>query len=272
MPKEWYDRAAIKAENYESKDRMNLDLRIVADKKPYFMRYIYPTLMRQYNTYMTNTKKKALREFRITIEELCEKEKGGCLSDKERVFLRYYRIKMPVGTNDCVMNRICKRIESEFDMYISRRSAEHEFDYTIMKSGLEYSQSQYNAIYKLYVEYNKRVRDYMQFAKKERIDEDESANTRLVMVADFKRECRLVCSNKYMLSDILLDICYQREGSKQFAWDIAGEEIVENLIHKNGGYISLPVKDKNGDVMFGGESYSFVRKRIGGDSNEYCSE
>ncbi len=272
MPKSWYDRAYVRNTYGDDEEKVQFAMKIVADKKPYFMRYIYPTLMRQYTTYVSNTNKKALREFRLTIDELIEKERAGGLSDEEREFLHYYRIKTPVGVHDCVMNRICRRFEDEFDGYITRHNSDVEFDYTIMKSGVEYTQTQYNAILRLYEAYNKRMQDYMQYAKKERLDEDENMNHRYVMVQDFRRECQIVCSNKSQLCDILLDICYQKEGSKQFVWDMASDEIIDALVRNNGGYISFPARDDNGDVLFGGERFSFARKQIGGEADEYSAE
>ena len=62
MPKGWYDRVAAKGDDGDDEATVQLNLRVVADKKPYFMRYIYPSLMRKYNTYISNTNKKALRE------------------------------------------------------------------------------------------------------------------------------------------------------------------------------------------------------------------
>jgi len=179
---------------------------------------------------------------------------------------------MPVGVHDCVMNRICRRFEQEFDGYIARHSGDFEFDYRIMKSGQDYTTTQYNAVLQLYNAYNRRAQDYMQYAKKERVDDDENANQKSVMIQEFKSECQSVCSNNLQLCDILLDICYQKEGSKQFVWDIASEEIIENLLNRNDRYISYPVLNAEGDVEFGGERFSFSIKQIGGDADEHCVE
>ena len=271
MPKEWYDRNSNRSCDIEDEVQRQFNLRVIADRKPYFMRYIYPTMMKQYNTYISNTNKKAIREFRLTIDELSEKPTDE-LTDDERNFIRYYHAKMPVGVHDCVMNRICRRFEQEFDGYIARHRGDFEFDYRIMKSGQDYTTTQYNAVVQLYNAYNRRAQDYMQYAKKERIDDDENANQKSVMIQEFKSECQSVCSNNLQLCDILLDICYQREGSKQFVWDVASEEIIENLLNKNDGYISYPVLDTEGDVEFGGERFSFSIKQIGGDVDEHSVE
>lgn len=68
MPRTWHDRhAANKIEDDELRDFYRS---IVADKKPYFMRYIYPALMKQYNQYIKNTNRNCLREFQMTVDEL----------------------------------------------------------------------------------------------------------------------------------------------------------------------------------------------------------
>ena len=68
MPRSWHDRHA--ANTIEVDEIRRFYNRIVADKKPYFMIYIYPSLMKQYNTYIKNTNKNALREFRLSVDEL----------------------------------------------------------------------------------------------------------------------------------------------------------------------------------------------------------
>lgn len=270
MPKEWYDRGTAK-KSYTIPSERAFNLRILADKKPYFMRYIYPSLMKQYNTYIKDTNRSALREFRRTVDELIELPESE-LDQREKDFIRYYKSRMPVGIHDCVMNRICRRFEKEFDGYIGRYSDEEDFDYTIMKSGVDYSPAQYNAILKIYETYKRRVQDYMQYIRYERADDVDLADQRRLMIREFEADCFSACSDSACLCDIILDICYQHEGSKQFAWDICSHEIIENLISRNDGNISFPIIDPDGDIEFGGERFSFITTKIGGDANEHYSE
>ena len=167
------------------------------------MRYIYPDLMNQYNTYIKNTGKKCIREFRCTIEELAAKKETE-LSPSESTFINYYNERMPVGAHPCVMNKICRRFEEAFDNYFTKNIPDSEFDYGIMKSGQEYTASQYNAIAKLHEQYTRRLQEYMQFSKRERVDEDESMVRRSLMVREFKIECEKICSNSSQLCDIIL--------------------------------------------------------------------
>ncbi len=260
MPKEWHDRHSVNT--IEDTDKRRFYQKLVADKKPYFMRHIYPALMKQYNTYIKNTNKSAMREFQMTVDEMLELPVEN-LTNRQRDFLRYYHSRMPVGDHDCVMNRICRRFENEFDGYLGRHNADTEFDYTIMKSGTEYSKSQYNAILKLYENYNKRLRSYAVFANYERVDEYDSFSRMFEMKTEFIGECTKICQNRFALCDIILDICYRRSSTKRFAWEMCGDEIIQNLLAKNENFITYPTLDNTGDIQFAGNRFSIIKQKIG---------
>lgn len=164
------------------------------------------------------------------------------------------------------MNRICRRFEKEFDGYLGRHNADADFDYTIMKSGIEYSRSQYNSILRLYESYNKRLRSYAVFASYERVDEYDTFAKMLEMRTEFIQECTRVCQNRFTLCDIVLDICYRRSSTKRFAWEMCGSEIIQNLSNRNDGLISYPTLDADGDISFGGNRFSLKTKKIGGEA------
>lgn len=252
MPREWHDRHAVNA--IQDQGVQSLYRSIVADKKPYFMRYIYPSLMKQYNTYIKKTDRNALREFQMTVAELKSIHPDE-LTDRQKEFLRYYDLRMPVGTNNCVMNRICKRFEETFEGYICKH-INSKFDYTIMKSNTEYSSRQFAAIKRLYDSYNKRLSNYAIFAEYERVDNANFMAAVSGMYEDFKTECIKTCPNRFALCDIILDICYSRSATKKFAWGMCGTEIIRNLLVLNNYKISYPIPADDGDIVYCGNTYS----------------
>lgn len=262
MPKEWHDRAAVRNMEFPTAETAQLYTNILADKKPYFMIYIYPTLMRQYETYTKNTNKKCIREFRMTLSELLDKTTH---TQSEERFIEYYLQKMPVGTSKCVMNKICKKIEDHFDNLLQQCNSETKFDYNILKYEEDYCAAQYNAILALYQDYMKKIQDYMQYVMSERVDADESSSQRGLMVQTFQRECVVACPNRKKLCNIVLDICYKKSCSKQFAWDICGEDIINNLLIKNNHTIYYPVMNDSGDIEFSGKKFILHNKQIGVD-------
>ena len=261
MPKTWHDRHAIGKIEDETVRLFYKD--IVADKKPYFMRYIYPALMRQYNTYIKNTNRNALREFQLTVDEMLAMPSES-LSERQLEFLRYYKQRLPVGTSDCVMNKICRRFENEFDGTVRRHSGSGKFDYTFMKSTKPYTATLFYSIRKIYDEYNHRLQTYKVFANYERLDKAELSAELSMMDSEFKKECAELCPDREMLCNIILDICYGKNSTKKFAWGVCGEVIINNLLEKNSGKISFPVLDPDGEFTYCGEKYSVITKEMEG--------
>lgn len=259
MPRSWHSRHdAAKIDDEHARE---LSRSIVADKKPYFMCYIYPALMKQYNTYIKNTDRNALREFQMTVEEMCEIPESE-RTERQNEFLSYFYQKMPVGIGDCVMNKICRRFENAFDGYIGKHNAAVKFDYRFMRSGAEYTPKQYNTIRRLRDDYNRRLSSYAVLADYERIDEYDSHANLSMMNEEFRKECSVVCPDSRALCDIILDICYTKSSTKRFAWSMCGEEIIHNLLDVNDGRISFPVIDACGELEYCGNRFTVETKRI----------
>lgn len=260
MPRTWHDRhAANKIEDDELRDFYRS---IVADKKPYFMRYIYPALMKQYNQYIKNTNRNCLREFQMTVDEL-RMVPADELTERQSDFLRYYDYRMPVGTGECVMNKICKRFEQEFDGYIRKHNSKIKFDYTIMKNASEdYTTTQYRAIKKLYEDYNKKMQSYTVFAQSEKIDKYDAFTELSEMNTEFRKSCDIICQNESALCNIVLDLCYQKSSSKRFAWNMCGSEIIHNLLLNHNHTVNFPTLDADGDIEYCGERFKIVSKKL----------
>lgn len=262
MPKFWYDyhaNALPDGSNEHDEKIRSFNLSILADKKPYFMRYIYPDVMKQYNSYVRNTNVKCNMLFRMPIDELCCMNEED-LTKEQKDFIRFYRHRMPVSTYDSVMNRICRRVEYLLSMQLKLYVSEGDFDYSVLKSGVEYTKHQYNSILQFYRQHISKIQEYSQLDLRKVSIESNPALRRENDIRLFKSMCFSVCSNTSQLCDIIVDICYSREGSKQFAWDICSSEIIANLLKNNNNIVTMPIIDDNGDIAFRGNLYSMLTK------------
>ena len=259
MPRYWHDRR--EASKLEDPEQRNFCRSIVADKKPYFMRYIYPALMKQYNTYIKNTNINAMREFHLSVDEL-EEIPEDQRTERQNEFLQYYHRWMPVGVGDCVINRICRRFEEEFDGYVGRKNAETEFDYTILKSDVEYLPRHYQIIKNLMDSYNRRVVNFLSYANTVRIDEYDAFEELEEMEASFRRECAAICPDSRVLCNVVLDLCYTRNKTKRFAWSMCGDEIIRNLLEKNHYMIRYPTLSEDGELAYGGYRFTMEEKEM----------
>ena len=255
MPKEWYDYRFAK-----NTDKSEFNIRILADKKPYFFIYNYPYLMRRYKKYMSDVNKNCLIRFGLDVKELIKKEDRN---EYEEQFLKYYYIKMPIFNNNSVMNRICWKIEKEFDGFKSVGTKEQDlFDCSILKSLTKYSKKRFADIKIVYEDYNIKLREHAQSSSKSKIDKDEEKTKRIVFKENFKKQAQEICNNEDELCNIVVDLCYKNNYSKQFAWDICGDVIIKNLLIRNNNIVQYPIADDKGNIEFGGEKFSMFVKDL----------
>lgn len=265
MLKEWHDYHECNRIWDDNKRRFYKS--IVADKKPYFMRYIYPALMKQYNTYIKNTDRNAMREFQKNVHELemipdCQK------TERQKEFLRFFNKMVPVGMGDCVMNKICRKFEKEFDGYVGRKNSTTDFDYMIMRSDAEYLPKQFQSIKRIFEDYNRKIASFVVFSTYERVDSDDAYQTLQTMDNEFRKECEKICPNSKALCNIVLDLCYTRNSTKRFAWSMCGADIIENLLDKNDRTIRYPTLCADGDIEFGGNRFTVETKKIGVETDD----
>jgi hypothetical protein len=266
MPDTWYNWIAnkqTKATDNEQRKSFWMNRKIIADKKPYFMQYIYPSERAELNSYRKKNNEKSLMRFRLTLDQLEKKENK---TKEEERFISCYYDRMPLGIGPCTINKICWRIEGLFDHI--NFSDDVDFDYTIMKSDIAYSDKVYNKIKKLYESYKRSLQSYIQYAKTERIKSDDRQIQKYLLKEEFKEKCLRDCPNEDMLCNIVLDLCYSKsKNSKQFAWDMCGEVFIKNLLHRNNYKISYPEFDEVGEIEFAGMNFSMKQVDIKVDVN-----
>lgn len=269
MPKFWYDPHSVKIDRDKDdeetiKEKM-FNQSILADKKPYFMCYIYPQDMTKYKNYIKNNKTKCYMLFGISLDELrtlCNNNENINELTDERDFLNWYDKLMPYGLNNCVMNKICWYVENAFDGYLSNAKTNGNFDYTIMKQGIEYSQNDYKKLKNVYKSYMNEMSEYSSMASKYRLDSEETSIQKTIMTNRYKIECDNICGAESTQCDILLDMCYKSEKSKKFVWDMRGETIVRNLLRDNDNMVTYYVPDENGSIYYCGEYYGKRVKEV----------
>ena len=275
MPSYWYSQQLnIEKEDddEETKALKAFNKRICADKKPYFMIYRYPDLMKEYKTYMKTERSVCLMNWGMKLEDLLSSTNRTPEQDE---FVEWYYKKMPVGTNPCITNKICWKIEEEFDGFVKSNPPEVEFDYTILKNDVEYKQSEYSAVKKIYQEFIEQARQYM-IERSEIIscyDKDDLLDMYDINVETFKEKCIRVCPNENALCNIVLDLCYKSNTSKQFAWTVCGDVIIKHLLEVNNYIINVPVKDDDGDIEYCGERFSMQKFKLEGELEDgFCDE
>lgn len=274
MPEYWYsmrDNMPHEDDTPEEIAKKEFNRRIAASNKPYFMTYVYPSLRIKNNAYIRNNNYGVIMRFSAyginSIDELRNYEpKTLEMID----YLKYYDKFMPVGYNPCVVNRICWIFENAFHGFLSKKYEQPMFDYSILKGNIEYSKKNFNEVLKVYNEYQKRTDTYMKRIRTYGVDSDNYYLERHRFTQDFRRRCEEICTSEDELCDIVVDICYQTEKSKQFAWDVCGAVMLRNLLRNNGNIILFPERvDGIGEFEYCGEQFAMREKVIDNENDDY---
>lgn len=266
MPIEWYNRASNRISDEDSETLMAIkefNDKIVADKKPYFMTYIYPALSKEYKTYIKTSQKKCYREFAISIDELLN-TKSNELTNEQKEFIKYYIPRIPVGIHNCVMNRICWKIEEQIDNLLKSIKYSADYDCSILKSNTSYTYYQMSKIKKISGQYIKKAKEYKISHNNSKFEQTSPSQIEtLTMIDEFNRKLDEVCIDDELKCNILVDLRYKsNQDSKNLIWNVCCRQIITNLLNKNGGVIHYPVVDKKGNIIFKGNRFSLKEKSI----------
>lgn len=263
VPKEWLESRLFKIEDEDNDEviyQKQINSNIAAEIKPWFFIYRYSHIESKLDKYVKTCKSNCKIRFGKTLEDLYASDNR---SNEEDEFLYYYEKYMPVSRAPGTMNRICFRIEDEFQT--TDVLPDVKFDYSILKSKEKYTQEEYDAIVKLYDEYNKNMQLFLKKVNKNDSLKEERDTFVSQLTEEFSNACYSICPNIEALTNILIDICYVTNKNKTFAWSIAGEQIFINVLKNNGNVITYPVKDENGDIEFCGKKFVLHTQQIGGD-------
>lgn len=251
MAKHWYDEKAAE----ETGDPV--DAAICASKKPYFMIYRYPELRSRYLTF----EKAAQRSYKMNFRKPFDRNADG--DEAHQRFVEWYNRLCPVQYGKGVVNRICSMCEEYFSNYRDKQSS-GSFDASILKVGVDYSRYTRDKIAALYQEY---MAEFQQMCVDAAYDEDLPAQ-KAFLKDEYRARCAEVSPSEIELCDIVIDICYATERSKQFAWDMCGDQMVLNLLRRNDGVINWPRPAARGDIVYGGKRFRLDQYKIEDVSDE----
>lgn len=263
VPKEWLDSRLFKIMDDDDEATIRdkqINANITAEIKPWFFIYRYSSLKSELDKYIKSVKSNCKIRFGKTLDELYA---SNSKSEEENMFIYNYDKYMPVSRAVGTMNRICWRIENEFKTTDVLPNV--EFDCSILKSDAIYTQEEYDSIKQLYEEYNKNMQLFLKQKHKNELGDDEVGFDITQLKDVFVSECYKVCPNTEVLSNIVIDLCYSSNKNKTFAWDVAGEQIFNNVLKNNGYKIQYPIKDIDGDIEFCGNKFSLHTQKIGGE-------
>lgn len=262
IPKNWIDYQKHKdddaGEVKETKDFLNS---IRLDKHPYFFTYLYPDTKRKYDKHYKKYDISCKQKFALSLDDLMKKERR---TPEQIEFLELYHEFSPVIESDCVMNNLCRYIESvDFEIKnIVKTSDKLDHSLLFSKSYSGIDDDLYNRIVSLYEGYRGTVSQYVSIREKAiRTSLDEATYNEITeSYSLFKDQMTEVCSEEEKLVDYLIYMFYvdDKKYNKDIIWKLYGEQVFENIKGNIESYNTLEANE-NGELKYLGKRYS-IRK------------
>lgn len=234
----------------------------MAEKKPYFFKYKYNKTNKELRDFINKSNEDCQIRFAMTLDELLNKKEDE-LTQEQKDFINYYHYYYPVIDSPCVMNKICKYIES-IDFQIKKKiKSNGDFDYKSLQSkDFIMNRALYQQILEKVVSTvksweEKRKQIYSNMVT--RVGFQENLD-REILYQNLKNELEDICSNSEQLANHLVYLFYVDKPSynKNILWAIAGRQIYENLKAKTTSFY-YPLKNDNGSLKFLYDNFSIER-------------
>ena len=237
---------------------------ICAHRKPYFFIYRYNTTKVKYDKYVKNVDSKLKQKYGISLNQLLSSDS---LSDELQYERERFYNRCPVDMSPGTVNRIAWAVEKKFENF--NKLPPIKFNKDIIKSGIEYSASDYYKVVDVYNSYKASMMNLVKRTKTDEIDENEEGIAdKSVIDLMFKSKFYEACPNEKMLCEILIDVLYDKPNAKSVVWDMCGDVIINNLLEKANYMIKYPAKvDNSEDFSCCRHRFSMKELYVGGEKN-----
>lgn len=251
VPKEWYDYKINKIREDDDKETIKakeFNQRILANKKPYFMIYNYDKLKAEYGKYYRANNEVCKIKFNMTVEELRDKQDK---TEEEQKAYEAFALGCPVNVSPSVINRIAWHIEKHFaDKSLFKIES---FDKEKLKTpNINYSTTLFNRVKALKETYENDLQVIIKNNKNGYLDDESKATINIMLKEGFKEDIIFECGNIEIGCNVMIDVFYSDNNSKNLLWELFGEQIIRNLIANGYNKLRFPIKDEEGDITFKG--------------------
>lgn len=250
----------VKAEKYKHNS-------MVINKKPYFFRYLYPELNKEFKQYENSYNVLSKDMFGIKLKKLLIKQDK---TDAEKTLIRKYQKYSPLIVSNCIMNTLCKEIERvDFDIKFGKNNICllpkcDNLGFVVNKENL----SKFRQAYRKYN--NKKS---IQIFDTENKDEEELMNVYFGIMDVIKEETRSEIDELNLSpEENLFYIWKLSEEYNNFNWNFAWDIIPEDILYCiPQGKTVAPIRNEFGKEYLG-ENYilkDVSKKEEGGEIYEY---
>lgn len=233
--------------------------KIVINKRPLFMRYLYSDYNNKYKNYINQFETRCRTRLKCSLYDLLSTS-GSCLSNKANdIKIDYYKYN-PFIETDSLMNKICNYMEQntkDFKLNIDDYITSDKIISILKNKNIITDPIKYKQLHDLYDQYKNEKRHFQKIINQ---NTGQFYKTIEQYNKTMKQDALKISSNGSELANLAIDICYitHPKDNKSFVWNIFGNEIIENILLNKQEICKVPFLNKNGNINYMGENYSMM--------------
>jgi hypothetical protein len=263
IPSNWIKRQKI-SDNDSNDDKQKKEIinKTLLEKHPYFFIYLYKGTNTKYKNHVKRYNITCQQKFGMDLEELRNIKRK---TKEQHEFLHLFDEFSPVFETDCVMNNLCKYIESvDFGIRnIINNHDEKHFHKSLMSSeDFSIDIERYELIIDTFNTYKKKISKLIpatQLNESVRNGFDEGLEKSINgQYEKLKLKLIEICSYEKELVDYLIYLFYvdQPNSNKEILWNLFGHCLFDNVKRNNVGTFSIPIPDEKGEIVYLNKNYS----------------
>jgi hypothetical protein len=220
---------------------------ILTDKRPFWMRYLYPHKMKEWTSYHRNYNLYCYAKWNTSIDVLLHSY-DVLNKEQEKIVSKFRKFSPLVLGSTSIMEKISEHmIESVKELKLNIKNS--GFDYSIYKDEkISYDKKLVEPMKKIIKKYNKLKKDLFFSGEYDNISQ---------IIEVIKGDVFSISSDLGELTNLALDLCYGGKMNQEFVHHIFEDGILYNLKRKNK-VANIPILNDNGDIELANRRYQMV--------------
>jgi len=238
--------------------------KLVAKKKPFFMIYIYESLLNEYRTYINTERISCFENHGVKLKELKSKENKSL---EEKDFLRKYYKNMPLTTYNCIVNKLCWHLEGVDKELKNTKVPRSTSEYieSMINKNIKWDEEKYKNTKLLFRKFGKEKSIALKNMKlsiknkDNKLDSLDEENNEFDLDNFYEKYRGLwleITTNETEFANYAFKISYTLNKNKDFLWCLAFNGLISNLKSNFNKYVKIPVEClKEDGVEYLGQYY-----------------
>ena len=246
-------------------EELEFNLKLVADKRPYFFIHNYDKDKKGYRNFENMVDMYSVTHWNLTGKQLLNMSEDE-LTDEQKEYLDYVTKKYcELSINDdSTMWVLTNRAEDRLkEISISRKGVNTK---DLLKiDNVKVTKDIMSQVDVVYTRYTDKLNYVTKTIKSGLIDREEKTKLRNSMIEELQYEVLmelLQIADREVVCNALIEITYKNKSNCSLVWDLFGDLIIKNLLEKHNHEMNVIVKDVDGEYSFKNNTYSVQKVQI----------